>query len=76
MANVIIHKGVDGILRVTRPAPGVDIHTVARQAVLSGHPYKIVDDSEIPTDRTFRAAWTADDVDLTDGVGNESNLLE
>ena len=76
MGQVIIHKAVDGTLRITRPAPGTDIHAVARQAALNGHPYKIVDESEIPTDETFRAAWTADDVDLTDGVGNASNLLE
>lgn len=76
MANVIIHKDVNGVLRVTRPSSGIDIHAAARQAVLSGYPYKIVDESEIPTDRTFRTAWTADDVNLTDGVGNSSDLLK
>ena len=29
-------------------------------------PYKIVDESEIPSDRTFRNAWTIDDAELTD----------
>jgi hypothetical protein len=31
--------------------------------------YKIVDVSEISSDRTFRNAWTIDDSELTDGVG-------
>jgi hypothetical protein len=36
-------------------------------------PFKIVDVSDIPSDRTFRGAWTVDEADLTDGVGAESN---
>ncbi len=31
--------------------------------------YKIVDVSEVPSDREFRDAWTIDDAELTDGVG-------
>lgn len=31
-------------------------------------PYKIVDVSEIPTDRTQRNAWVVDETDLTDGA--------
>jgi len=37
------------------------------------YPYKIVDASEIPTDRIQRAQWTVDEADLLDGVGAESN---
>ena len=41
----------------------------------SGYKYKIVEDSDVPTDRSFRNAWTVDDSDLTDGTGSgESNL--
>ena len=28
-----------------------------------------MEDSEMPTDETFRDAWTVDETDLTDGVG-------
>ena len=76
MSQVIINKALDGTLRITTPAPGADINAAARQAVLPGHPYKIVNVSEIPTDRTFRSAWTANDADLTDGIGNNSNTYE
>ena len=31
--------------------------------------YKIVKNSEIPSDRTFRDAWEIDENELTDGVG-------
>ena len=33
-------------------------------------PYKIVDESEIPSDRTFRNAWEWDDTVEPDGVGS------
>jgi len=41
--------------------------------VPAGRPFKIVDISDIPTDRTFRNAWEVDESILTDGVGAESN---
>lgn len=34
-----------------------------------GYPYKIVDAADLPSDRTFRAAWTVDEAMLTDGIG-------
>lgn len=33
-------------------------------------PYKIVDENEIPSDRTFRNAWEWDDTVEPDGVGS------
>ena len=39
------------------------------QNIISGLKYKIVDDSVIPTDRSFRGAWEVDEAELTDGVG-------
>lgn len=40
------------------------------------YPFKIVDASVIPTDRTFRAAWKVDAKDLTDGVGGSITSFE
>jgi hypothetical protein len=37
--------------------------------ITSQRPYKIVDEADIPTDRQWRAEWTVDAADLTDGVG-------
>lgn len=36
---------------------GLTIEEIAKKDVPPGKPYKIVDVSEIPTDRTFRDAW-------------------
>ena len=35
-----------------------------------GLKYKIVEDSVIPSDRSFRDAWEVDEAELTDGVGS------
>jgi len=42
---------------------------LAQQQVPTGLKYKIVEDSEIPDDRTFRDAWVIAESELTDGVG-------
>ena len=45
------------------------IEEIALKDVPTGKKYKIVDDSEIPTNKNFRDAWVVDEADLTDGVG-------
>ena len=54
----IIYKNGDGIT-VLIPSPNWNktIEELAEKDVPSGYPYKIVDVSEIPSDRTFRNAW-------------------
>ena len=42
---------------------------LAQKDVPTGLKYKIVEDSDIPTDRSFRNAWEVDEAELTDGVG-------
>jgi len=42
---------------------------LAQKDVPTGLKYKIVEDSEIPTDRSFRNAWDIAESELTDGVG-------
>ena len=56
------------------PATGENftVVEVAKMIVPNGKKYKIVEDSDIPTDRTFRNAWTVDESDLTDGTGSAS----
>ena len=60
------------------PATGVlwTDEEVAQKDVPKGFKYKIIDDSEEPTDRSFRDAWEADDSDLTDGVGGDHGNLD
>ncbi len=48
------------------------IEEIAAKDVPAGIPYKIINASDLPTDRTFRNAWEAQ-IDTPDGVGAESN---
>ena len=77
----IIYKQDNGRVAVIEPctweknpATGENftVEEVATMIVPNGKKYKIVEDSDIPTDRTFRNAWTVDESDLTDGIGSAS----
>jgi len=59
MKQRIIYPTDDGVA-VIIPAPecGLTIEQIAAKDVPAGKPYEIVDVSEIPSDRTFRGAWT------------------
>lgn len=69
----IIYKNENGGVSILHPTDEalsfMTIDEIALKDVPTGLPYKIVEDSEIPTDRTFRDAWTVDETTLTDGVG-------
>lgn len=54
---------------MTKMGVSFTVEQIAAKDVPTGKPYKIVDKSEVPTDRTFRNAWAVDEADLTDGVG-------
>jgi len=71
MNKRIIYKNTDGTIAIIIPTDcGLTIEQIAQKDVPTGLNYKIVDVSEISSDRTFRDAWTIDDAELTDGVGN------
>lgn len=55
----IIYPTDEGGVAVIVPAVecGLTIEEIAAKDVPAGKPYKIVDVSEIPSDRTFRNAW-------------------
>ena len=79
MKPVIIYQQDNGAVAVVRPTEealalyGID--AIAQKDVPAGKPYKIIDASEVPTDRSMRNAWTVDEADLTDGVGAEANTF-
>jgi len=71
MDKRIIYKNTDGTIAIIVPADcGLTVEQIAQKDVPTGLNYKIVNVSEISSDRTFRNAWTIDDAELTDGVGN------
>jgi hypothetical protein len=61
MNQRIIYPNDDGGVSILVPAPEyLETHTIeelAAKDVPEGKPFKIVDVSDIPTDRTFRDAW-------------------
>ena len=58
MNSRIIYPTDDGGVAIIIPSDcGLTIEQIAAKAVPTGKPYKIVDVSDIPTDRTFRNAW-------------------
>lgn len=59
MNQRIIYPSDDGGVSIIIPAPecGLSIEEIALKDVPEGKPYKIVDVSDIPSDRSFRDAW-------------------
>lgn len=59
MDKRIIYPNDNGGVSIVVPAVecGLTIEQIAAKDVPSGKPYKIVNVSEIPSDRTFRDAW-------------------
>lgn len=58
MNQRIIYPTDDGGVAIIVPANcGLTIDEIAAKDVPEGKPYKIVDVTDIPTDRTFRDAW-------------------
>lgn len=77
--QVIIYKQDNDCLAVIYPTQeAIDLYgieAIALKDVPSGKPFKIIDSSELPSDRSSRAYWTVDDEVLTDGVGAEYNTF-
>jgi len=61
MTKRIIYPTDDGGVAVIIPTPEYllenSIEDLAAKDVPAGKPYKIIDTTDIPTDRTFRNAW-------------------
>jgi len=77
--NRIIYKTDEGGAAVVIPTEkSLQSHTIqeiAEKDVPAGKPYKIVSVDDIPSDRTFRNAWTVDEATLTDGVGADRSTF-
>ena len=69
----IIYQTDDGGVAIITPTPEaleiMPIEEIAQKDVPTGKKYVIVPDDAIPTDRTYRDAWTINEALLTDGVG-------
>ena len=73
----ILYLEDNGIVTIMYPSNTINpatgnpytVEEVAVKDVPKGKKYKIVEDSDIPSDWSFRDAWTVSESDLTDGVG-------
>jgi hypothetical protein len=63
MDKRIIYPTDDGGVAVIIPAESVE---AAMKDIPAGKPYKIIDAADIPADREFRNAWTADFSEVTE----------
>ena len=81
----ILYTGEDGIVSIMTPVlkdinPETGqvwtVEEIAKKDVPTGKKYKIVEDSDVSTDRSFRDAWIVDESDLTDGVGSWALLKQ
>jgi hypothetical protein len=63
MNQRVIYPTDDGGVAVVVPAPnsGLTIEQIAAKDVPAGKPFQIVDVSEVPSERLFRAAWSWQD---------------
>ena len=63
MDKRIIYPNDDGGISIIIPAESVE---AAMKDIPAGKPYRIVDAADIPADREFRNAWTADFSEVTE----------
>lgn len=60
--KVIVYPQENGIVAIVNPSRssiegGLTMEEIAAKSVPAGVPYKIIDISEVPSDRVFRDAW-------------------
>ena len=77
----IIFKNQDNSIGIITPTDEAlsfaTIEQIAEKDVPYNLPYWIVEDSVIPTDRTFRSAWEIDEsLGEPNGFGGESNEFD
>lgn len=78
----IVYKIENGGIAIITPVidGNLTLEQIAFKDVPFEKPFKIVDDNEVPADRTFRAAW---EIDMTDpdgygadyGVGSNNEVI-
>ena len=81
MKKILYTHEITGIVSILTPTPQIlneinpstgelwTVEDIAKKDVPTGSKFKIVEDSDVSTDRSFRDAWTVDESDLTDGEG-------
>ena len=75
----ILYKNKEGGISIVNLSESlfkvVNIVDIAKVHVPAGVPYYIVEEEDIPADRTFRAAWEIDVEATPSGVGGEEDTF-
>ena len=68
----IVYIDSDGTLSIIHPSDKctLTVEEIAKKDVPTGLKYRIVNTSDIPTDRSFRNAWIVEESELTDRLGS------
>ena len=61
--KLIIYPNDNGGVAIIVPTESVE---AAMKDIPAGKPYKIIDAADVPADREFRNAWTADFTEVTE----------
>lgn len=63
MTKVIIFQNDEGGVSIMTPftGSGLTVEEIAQKDVPDGKAYRVVDESEIPEDRSTRDSWTLDE---------------
>jgi hypothetical protein len=72
--KLIIYPNDDDGVAIVTPSPNTKytIEEIALKDVPKGKPYRIIEYTDVPTDRTFRNAWEADFIEPEGfGIGSE-----
>lgn len=78
MSKAIVYPGDSGSLAFVLPCDcGLPVEEIARKDVPAGKPFLIVDATDLPDDRQYIDAWTADFSDPDGyGIGPEAWFAE
>lgn len=70
--SILYFDPLTGNLAIIHPSDKskLTVEEIAKKDVPTGIKYKIVNTSDVPTDRSFRNAWTVEEAELTDGEGS------
>lgn len=75
MRQVIIYQNPDNTISITYPNPrsSKTLEEIAEMSTPEGRPWMIIDESVLPADWEFSAAWTAD-FSLPGGLGKQKQV--
>lgn len=65
----IVYLQENGTIALVSLADESNIYKEAANHVPIGKKFKIIEDSQLPTDIKYRDAWSVDESELTDGIG-------